>query len=341
MASIPLKTLADFCHRVSTSYKAGIDVLQIMRREANHGSRRHRVAMKIVSDHVSRGQTVAEGLRATGGYFPELACAIAEAGETSGRLERSFQLLGQHYDAIVRFRRDMIGRLAWPVFELLAAVVIIAVMILAVGYFSSFTNDGEPFDLIGWGWSTARYFWTWVTFCVVSLGTVVLVIYGSMVGWFGNLPMRVARKIPLVGKTIQIMSLARFAWVIAAVYEAGMNTLRGVALAFRSTHNFYYTQHEDYATKRLQAGASLAEILRETGVFPDDLITYVENGELTGELPETMNRLAVQYNAEAEANLNMISRIMFFIVFGIVAVLIAVLIISIYARYIGTMQSFM
>ena len=83
MASIPLKTLADFCHRVSTSYKAGIDLLQIMQREASKGSRRHRVAMKTVYDHVARGQTVAEGLRAADGYFPELTCAIAEAGESS------------------------------------------------------------------------------------------------------------------------------------------------------------------------------------------------------------------------------------------------------------------
>ncbi len=340
MARIPLKTLADLCHRISTSYKAGIDVLQIFRRESQTGSLRHRLAMTKVLDCVSQGQTIAEGLRAADNYFPELTSAVAESGETSGRLERSFFLLAQHYDTIVKFRRDMIGRLAWPIFELLSAVVIIAVMILGMGWASSVSGSGEPFDLIGWDWSTMQYFWGWVSFCLVTLGSITLVIYGSMVGWFGDLPMRIARRIPLIGKTIQVFSLARFAWVLSAVYEAGMNTMHGVGLAFRSTQNFYYTQFEEPVKDQLQAGVSLTEALRETGAFPEDLLMYVENGELTGEMPETMNRLADQYNAEAEKNLNLISRIMFFVVFSIIAVMIGGLVISLYSRYIGILQSY-
>lgn len=340
MARIPLKTLADLCHRISTSYKAGIDVMQIFRRESQTGSRRHQLAMKKVFDCVSQGQTIAEGLRAADDYFPELTSAIAESGETSGRLERSFLLLAQHYDTIVKFRRDMMGRLAWPIFELLAAVVIIAVMILGMGWASSISGSGEPFDLIGFGWTTMQYFWAWVSFCLLSLGSVALVIYGSMVGWFGEWPMRIARKIPLIGKTIQIFALARFAWVLAAVYDAGMNTMRGVGLAFRSTQNFYYTQFEEPVKERLQAGDSLTDALRDTSAFPEDLLTYVENGEITGEMPETMNRLAEQYNAEAEKNLNLISRIMFFVVFSIIAVLIGALVISLYSRYIGTIMEY-
>jgi type II secretory pathway component PulF len=340
MARIPLKTLADLCQRISVNYKAGIDVVRIFKRESEFGSRRHRLAMGKVLDRISHGQTIAEGLRAADDYFPELTSSVAESGETSGRLDRSFQLLAQHYDTILRFRRDMIGRLAWPVFELFAAVVIIALMILGMGWAASIGGSGEPFDLIGWGWTTMQYFWTWISFCLVSLGSVALVIYGSMAGWFGEVPMRIARRIPLIGKTIQVFSLARFAWVLSAVYEAGMNTMRGVALAFRSTQNFYYAQHEEQVLLRLQAGTSLTEALRETGVFPDDLLMYVENGELTGELPESMNRLAEQYNDQAEANLNIISRVMFFVIFSIIAVIIGGLVISLYSRYIGVIQSF-
>lgn len=296
--------------------------------------------MRKVSERVSSGHTVAEGMRAADGYFPELACAIVEAGETGGRLERSFQLLAHHYDTIVRFWRDMTGRLAWPVFQLLGAVVVIALMILGMGWAATVNANAEPFDWLGLGWTTMQYFWAWVTLSILFFGSITLVIYGSLSGWFGDYPMRIARRIPLLGKTIQIFSLARFAWVLAAVYEAGMNTMHGVGLAFRSTQNYFYLQHEAETRERLQSGMEVADALRLTGAFPPDFLMYVENGELTGELPESMNRLAEQYTAEAEKNLSLISKIMFFVIFSMIALFIAFFIISLMARYVGILNSF-
>ncbi len=341
MPGISKKKLADLCHRIATSYKAGIDILTIWKRESLSGSPRHRMAMGKVVQCVSTGQTVAEGMRATDGYFPELACSIAEAGEKGGRLERSFFLLQHHYDTIVKFRRDMLGRLAWPIMELVGAVVIIGLMILGMGWATAMNENAEPVDWLGLGWSTMQYFWAWVTLVIVFFGSLAVLIYGSMVGWFGDLPMKIARKVPLLGKTIQIFSLARFAWVLAAVYDAGMNTIHGVSLAFRSTQNFFYEQFEEPVKQRLQSGMQLTDALRMTGAFPDDFLMYMDNGEMTGEIPESMTRLAEQYTAEAEKNLNLISRIMFFVIFSCIAVMIGGLIVMLYARYIGTIQSFM
>jgi type IV pilus assembly protein PilC len=341
MSRIPLKRLADLCHRVGISYRSGIDLRTIWQRESESGSRSHRVALGIVRDKVGAGETVAQGMRATRGYFPELACAIAEAGETGGRLEQSFRLLGKHYDTIVRFWRDMVGRLAWPVFQLVAAFIVIAVTILIMGWVTGMNPEAEQPDWLGFGWTTTQYFWAWVTLAIVLFGGSFVVIYGSLTGWFGDYPMRLARRVPLIGKTIQVLSLARFAWVLAAVYEAGMNTMHGVALAFRATHNHYYQQFEQPTVDRLQDGMELADALRLTNAFPTDFLMYVENGELTGELPESMNRLAEQYTDEAEKNLAIISKIMFFVIFGFIAVVIAAMIISLYANYINTIRSYM
>ena len=341
MPGIPLKKMADLCHRVGTSYKAGVDIRTIWQRESQSGSPRHRLALGKMAEQISAGRTVAEGMRSTNGYFPELACSITEAGEKGGRLERSFFLLQDHYDAIVRFRRDMLGRLAWPIMELVGAVVIIALMILGMGWATSMNENAEPVDWLGFGWSTMQYFWGWITLVLFFFGTIGFLACGTLAGWFGNVPMQIARKIPVVGKTIQIFSLARFAWVLAAVYEAGMNTMHGVGLAFRATQNFFYVQHEQPVRDKLQEGMQLTDALRQTEAFPDDFLMYMENGEMTGEIPESMTRLAEQYTAEAEKNLTLISRIMFFVIFTLIAILIAIMVISLYARYIGQIQSYM
>ncbi|MGI9519584.1 MAG: type II secretion system F family protein [Pirellulaceae bacterium] len=339
MATIPLKQLADLCHRVGTSYKAGVDVKTIWERETRNGSPAMRHAMRTVADRVAAGHTVAEGMQATNGYFPEMAVAVVEAGEKGGRLERSFELLSKHYETLVRFRREMASRLAWPILELVGAVVIIGLMILAMGWATS-SAGGEPLDFLGFGWSTMQYFWAWVIFVVMSFGTLAVLVYGSKEGWFGEAPMQIARKIPLLGKTIQIFALSRFAWVLAAAYEAGMNTMRGVRLAFRATQNFYYQQFEDQVADDLQSGVQLTDALRATGAFPDDFMLHVDNGELTGNIPESMNRVAEEYTDQAEKNLSILAKVLFMVIFTIVALFIGFLIITLYMQYIGTFQQF-
>jgi len=327
MAGISIKKLGDLCHRVGSAYKAGVDVKTIWQRESRHGSPRHKAELAKVAACIAQGQTVAEGMAATDEYFPDLAVAITEAGEQGGRLERSFQLLTDHYETINRFRREMQSRLAWPLLELLGAVFVIGALILLMGWLAE-----TPIDWLGFGWSTMGYFWAWVTLVSFFFGGFFVLIYGSKEGWFGDYPMRIARKIPVLGKTIQIFALARFAWVLAAAYEAGMNTMRGVGLSFRATQNFYYQQFEQQVKDELQEGCELTVALRNTNAFPDDFVMYIENGELTGELPESMNRVAAEYTAEAERNLAVIAKVMFFVIFGIVAVVIGILIVTLYQK---------
>ncbi len=342
MSKIPLSKLANLCHRIGASYKAGVDVKSIWEREARHGSPAFRVAMRKVADRIAQGDSVAQGMQATDGYFPDLTVSIVAAGESGGRLERSFELLSHHYDTMLRFRREMQMRLAWPVLELALAIVVVGLLILLMGWATSFGSDSKPFDWFGWGWSTAQYFWAYVTLVTVIIVTSGLFIYGVRVGWFGLTPMRLARRVPVLGKTIQIFSLARFAWVLSAVYEAGMNTLDGVKLAFRATQNYFYQQLQDRVVDRLQAGRQLHESLRETDAFPDDFVMYVENGELTGEIPESMNRIAEEYTAEAEKNLNILSKILFMILFSIIALIIGVMIITLFIRvYYQPIQEFL
>lgn len=328
--------MASLCQRVGTAYKAGLNVKAIWDREAKHGSPRHKIEMQKVAEQIGDGQTVAEGLRATDGYFPELAIAVTEAGEEGGRLERSFELLAEHYKTIVGFRRDMISRLTWPVMELVGAVFVIGALILIMGWVSE-----QPIDWLGFGWSSTQYFWAWVTLVLCFFGGITVLIFGSKEGWFGDYPMKIAGPIPLVGKTIQIFSLARFAWVLAAAMEAGMNTMRGVGLAFRATQNHYYQQFEGTVQEDIQDGVEMTEVLRATDAFPEDFLIQLENGEMTGSIPESMTRLAEEYTAQAEHNLAIITKILFFIVFGSVAIFIGLLIVRLYSMYISNLQSYM
>ena len=125
MAKITQSQMAKMFQRFATSYHAGLDILSILNRESNSGSPLHRTKASRLAQQVGKGKTLAEAMQSTNGYFPELAISVVHAGERGGRLEESFGRLADHYRSLVDFRNKFLAALAWPLFELVFAILIV------------------------------------------------------------------------------------------------------------------------------------------------------------------------------------------------------------------------
>ncbi|MCP4188279.1 MAG: hypothetical protein GY763_11825, partial [Gammaproteobacteria bacterium] len=267
MAKISYKQSARLFRRLATSYSAGIDIRTIYTREANSGSPTYKLNAQRTLDGINEGLSLANAMRRTNGYFPELAISVIKAGEQGGRLEDSFERLSEHYNSIVKFRSAFLLSIAWPTFELLFSVLVIGLLILIMGWVCDTANI-EPIDWLGFGFSTTQYFvlyWLVMFFIFGSLATIII---GVAKGWFGTLPMKIARRIPLIGKTIESMSLSRFAWTMSIAENAGMNPFETVQLATRSTQNYYYQRLEAEMCENVRKGKSFYRSMLATDSFP-------------------------------------------------------------------------
>jgi type II secretory pathway component PulF len=320
MAQLSHKKLAATFQRMAVSYSAGIDVRKIAEREAQHGSASYRQTFAGIAKKVNAGESLGASLAAAGGFFPVLATAVVRAGEQGGRLEESFRRLSEHYKSLAEFRQRFISKITWPVFQLIAAVGIVGGLILVLDFVYRLGNV-PPIDWFGMGSTTGNFLL--YCFCVaVVFGAAVFAYQGIAKGWFGDLPIRLARRIPLIGKTIESLALSRFAWTLSVCENAGMNPLESIRLALDATENIYYQQLEPELSSDLGKGSSFYESMEETGCFPEDLLMHVENGETAGELAESMDRASVDLQAQAENKLELISKIGFFMVFTLIAVVV-------------------
>ncbi len=339
MSKITQNQLAKMFHRLATSYAAGIDVRTILQRESETGSTVYRLKLKQVDDGVSQGRTMAEAMRDTEGYFPELAISVVHAGERGGRLEESFQRLAVHYSDLIRFRNNFLAALAWPAFEMFAAIVLVGGMMAICDWIF----DGMEMEKINWllMGSTAGNVTAYFVLVALLLTGAVVAVIGTARGWFGATPMKIARKIPLIGSTIECMGLSRFAWTMSVAENAGMNPVEIAQLSLRATENYHYKQFEDQVCRSLQQGNRFYTTLKETGAFPRDFLIYVDNGETAGELAETMDRASKEYQQKADLNLKLIGTIGF--VGMLLFVGLMVLIIAVFAvqQYINMLNSLM
>ena len=340
MAQFTYSQMAAGFQRMAVSYAAGIDIRKIVRRETEYGTPTYRKTFLKLARKVDKGVSLGESMAAADEVFPVLATSVVTAGERSGRLEESFKRLSNHYKSLADFRKRFLSSIAWPCFQLVAAIGIVGGLILILDYVYRL-GKLDPIDWFGMGSTTGNFLF--YLFVVVFLfGGGYLLYQGVNRGWFGILPMKISRRIPLIGKTIESLGLSRFAWTMSVCENAGMNPLETIRLALGSTENYYYEQLEPELTADLQEGLAYYRSMKRTDAFPEDLLIYVDNGETSGELAETMDRASRDLQERAEQNLKTISGIGFFLIFSMVAVLIGGTVILLYNNlYLKTINEFL
>lgn len=336
MAQISKSQMVKLFHRLATSYAAGGNILTSFQNESNIGSSTHRAKMQEIATKLQAGQSLADSMQSVN-YFPDLALAVVEAGETGGKMDESFRRLSLHYDGLVKFRNNFLMSISWPAFELLAAIVIIGLLILGLGMVASFTNS-EPMITFGTGSATGAF----LIYCAVVLlfSTAIGILFvGFKNGWFGTYPMEIARRIPLIGSTLQAMALSRFAWTMSVAENAGMSAVKTMQLAVKSTQNHYYEKHGSPMCDAIQQGQDFTSTMTQTSAFPQEFMHYVSNGEMAGELAESMDKASKDLQLTAENNLKLIGKIGMVLVMLLVGLVLAVTIIMMYQKlYIQPIQ---
>ena len=314
MAQITHGQLSKLFGRLATGYGAGIDLKSIYMRETEHGSLAYRLKAKEIFQSLSQGHSLTESFNSVDGYFPDLVLSVVHAGEKGGRLEESFQRLAAHYENLVKFRNGFLLSIAWPIFELAFGVMLIGVVILLLGALA----DPESANWFGMGTPMANFLF--YMGCVLSVvGAIAGAYFAFKKGWFGTLPMQIARRIPLLGKTIEALALSRFAWTMSISENAGMSAIETATVALNSTQNYFYQRLVQPVSNSLQQGLDFFTSFRSTNAFPDDFLIYVENGEMAGELAESMDRASKELQTRAENNMKLLGTIGFVLTFVFVA----------------------
>lgn len=293
---------------MAVNIKAGIDIRSVIKTLSKSSGARGQIVFKRMEADLAEGRTLAEAMNRQSAFFPELAIALMDAGERGGRMDKAARRLSQYYKELVDMRNRFVAAIAWPCFELAFSVLIVGLLILAMGFIASITNQ-KPLDLFGMGWSTTTYFAIYCVVVLAALASAVLTYLAFSRGWLGSWPLDVARRIPVLGRTIQVLTLSRVAWALSTAVDAGLSAIDSLNLALRSTQQWYYQRHQAEAEQSIRSGLTLTQSMEQMKVFPSDFMQTIETGELTGELPESLEHLAELYDDEAKRNLKTLSTV--------------------------------
>lgn len=322
------KELADLCHRLAISAESGVDIRRTWEREADAARGRVASQYATVRDGVKRGDGLSVSLARTGKLFPRLFLEMVHVGEQTGCLSEVLHRLSDHYQRRHEMTRQFRRRLIWPMLELSAALVIVGVLLWLIAVLGAETLSGEPMDVLGLGVTGMDAVTLYVEIVIAAGLTLYVLIAAARRGrlstrWLQHAVMRV----PKLGAAVEMVCLARLAWVLHLTLNVEMDLRRLVPLALRATGSDYYASHAKAMSADVASGSTLYEAFSAAGIFPHHFLDALQVAEESGQLVESMGRLSDQYEREAEDAVGTISVLLSFVIWGLVMLIITVMII--------------
>lgn len=299
MARIGSRRLSRLCHNVGTGLHAGLDIRRLWDSQCNLATTGERRPMEEIRRRISSGEALAASVRAANGFFPPLFCEMIEVGERTGRMELVFFRLAEHYDRIVRLRRNLLIGIAWPLFELTLGVLAIGLLIYVLGMIGA-EWEGERIGVFGLYGARGAAIWFGIVACIVA--AIVGPLVAVQNGWLDPGPLyRLLIHAPVIGRGLQNFSLARLTWALAMATDSDLPADKAVELAVRSTQNSYYTDRLEQMKLGIRRGSEMHEVFRSTAIYPADFLDSLETGEISGRITESLQVIAKEYEDRANA----------------------------------------
>lgn len=332
--------MAQLCRRLAVATEAGLTDRRTWSQEAERGGRAQRAAVGAVSAEIARGRSIDEALAAAGSYFPPLFRQLVAVGERSGRVDRTYRRLADHYDQMLTARRTLLGALAWPAIQLGIALATIGAVIWISSALDLKTVNGEPLDLFGLGLTGSSGLAVYVTLLITAAIAVLLLVESGRRGmlWTRRLQ-RAALGAPGIGGALETLALSRFTWAMQLVLDTDMDLRQALPLALEATAHDAYRKLGPQVARSIGQGATLHEALAATGKFPSEMLDAVAVGEQSGMLAETMQRQSKEYEIRAIGAIGLLARVLGGVVWIAVGVLLVVLIFRVFnAAYLEPIQ---
>ena len=114
---------------------------------------------------------------------------------------------------------------------------------------------------------------------------------------------------PVIGPVIRKSAVARFTRTLGTLVSSGVPILSGLEITARTSGNKVIEEAVMKTRTSISEGNTIAEPLKECGVFPPMVVQMIGVGEQTGALDEMLDKVADFYDGEVDTAVDALTSI--------------------------------
>jgi type IV pilus assembly protein PilC len=335
------KILMVFTRQLATLIDSGLPLLRSLtvlgKQEPNPALK---ATISSLADSVQGGSTFSESLAQHPKMFNKLYVNMVKAGELGGVLEVVLNRLAEYQEKAQKLKNKIVSAMVYPAIVMFIAVaILIFLMVFIVPKFKEmFTETNESLPLISqivFGFSefmlanplvVPNVVWLFVGAFLLYLGFNAI---GKTKG--GRLFIdKMKLHLPIFGDIQRKSAVSRFARTLGTLVTSGVPILQALNITRDTAGNVVISDAISKVHEAVKEGESIVTPLSSSGVFPNMVISMVDVGEETGQLPEMLLKVADVYDDEVDNAVTALTSILEPIMIVILALVVGAVVFALF-----------
>ncbi len=331
------KTLMIFTRQLATLIDAGLPLLRsltVLAKQEKDLVLRSTITQ--LAESVQGGSTFSDSLSVHPKIFNKLYVNMVKAGELGGVLELVLLRLAEFQEKAQRIKNKVVAAMFYPLIVLLIAIIILVfLLIFIVPKFEAIFADmlgGKPLPaltrfVIGASDMVKNH--------ILEIGVVIVV---AVIGY--RLAVRTAKglramdtvklRAPLFGDLTRKSAISRFSRTLGTLVTSGVPILQALTITRETAGNVIIADAITKVHDAVKEGESIVAPLEASGVFPPMVISMIDVGEETGQLPEMLLKIAEVYDDEVDNAVQGLTSLLEPIMIVMLAVVVGTIVIALF-----------
>ena len=265
-----------------------------------------RSTISKLADTVQGGSTFSDALAQHPKIFNKLYVNMVKAGELGGVMELVLVRLADFQEKAQKLKNKVVSAMFYPVIVLIIAVAIMAfLLVYIVPKFEQIFADmlgGKPLPaLTQFVISLSRFVQDQLFLLIAGIvvAGIVLKVLSKMPKGRAFIDMMKLR-LPLFGDLTRKSAISRFTRTLGTLVTSGVPILQALNITRDTAGNVVLADAIQDVHDSVKEGESIVTPLEKSGVFPPMVVSMIDVGEETGQLPEMLLKIADVYDDEVD-----------------------------------------
>ncbi len=335
--------LASFCSQISILLHAGItpvEGIRILLSDTEDPDSKK--LLQGIMDEISKGHNFSESLEIVG-VFPPYLLSTIKLGEEAGSIDDVMSSLADYYERETEIADSIKGAITYPLIMIGMMFIIIIILITKVLpiFNQVFTQLGS--EITGFAASLMQLGTTINNYSILFGG--ILVVLFLIYIFFSKTEVgrkswhKFSANFFLTKKFNEEIAIGRFAGGMALAISTGLDTFSGLDLAKGLVENKNISAKIDICRKAIEKGDSLAEGLKEAGIFSNVNNRMIAVGVKTGETDVIMKKIADEYEKRSEKKMGDIVSVIEPTLVIVLSVIVGLILLSVILPLMGIMAN--
>jgi type IV pilus assembly protein PilC len=341
-SKIKVKDISIYCKQFASILRAGMPLMKCLNMLAEQTENKAlKDITKNVCEDVQKGSGLSQSMTQYGKKLPSILINMIAAGEASGTLDKSFEVMAEHFEKEHKTQQAIKSALRYPIIVSVVAIIVLVILLTKVVpvFVNMFKANGSKLPLPTQILVSMSEFMTgygiYLLLVLVFMGIIFRMYLSKEAGRlaFDKFKFRV----PMLGKFLKKSIAARFARTMSTLMTAGVPITEALDITGKVLGNAYAKQGIEEVIEQVKQGRGLYYPIKSLELYPVMLENMIMMGEESGTLDNMLLKASEFYEDEVDRATKSLTGLMepliIIILGGMVAFVVLSIVLPMFSSY--------